>query len=357
MTVTGEGDQAARIRSGLARALDISVVVIVGVWHVVYVMPSLVLSAGLYRETTAELVAWALLAALLVHGSIRLLTGRPAFAHWWRSAVAVIAAGALAVSMVPGDQITGAANWAFGDVVLIGVLLMLRERLIAFGVVFLVNILLNLSVLLLTDHHIDLTVIARFLVIACAGGILVPSAVLLAARALDDAAAVAGFATAQRAESSADREVADALHEARRERYESLRGQVAPLLDGLADGSLDPDSPDVQRRCAIEAARLRRLFAESDDVPDPLLHEVRACANVAERRGVLVELATAGPLPELPLEARRILTEPAIEALVSSNTWARVTVYGGPDEVIVSAVGDQAGRPDPVWLEARWQHQ
>jgi len=84
---------------------------------------------------------------------------------------------------------------------------------------------------------------------------------------------------------------------------------------------------------------------------------VRACANVAERRGVLVELATAGPLPELPLEARRILTEPAIEALVASSTWARVTVYGGPDEVIVSAVGDQAGRPDPVWLEARWQHQ
>jgi hypothetical protein len=349
--MTGVDEQAATIRSGLARALDISVVVIVGVWHIVYVVPSLALNAGTYRWLWVELLAWLLLTAILIRGSARLLAGRPVFAHWLTSAAVLVLAGAGAVSMVPGDQITGAANWAFGDVVLIGVLLMLRERLLAFGAVFLVNILLNLVVLLLTADQIDQSVVARFLVIAVAGGILVPSAVLIAARALDDAAAVAGVATAKRAESEAERQVADTLHEARRERYESLRDQVAPLLDGLADGSLDPGSAEVQRRCAIEAARLRRLFAESDDVPDPLLHEVRACASAAERRGVLVELATVGRLPELPLVARRILTEPAIQALASSTAWARVTVYGGPDEVVLSAVGDR------TWLEARWEYQ
>lgn len=353
MTLVDE--QAATIRSGLARALDISVVAIVGVWHVVYVIPTLVLSLPAYRVPVIEILSWAALAVILVRGSGRLLTGRPAFARWWWSAAVVVGAGAIAVPMVPGDQITGAANWAFGDVVLIGVLLMLRERLIAFGVVFVANILLNLITLVVTDHHVDHTIIARFIVIACAGGVLVPSAVLLAARGLDDAAAVAGSASARRTRSQADRQVADALHDDRRTRYETLRARVAPLLDGLADGSLDPDSAEVQRQCAIEAARLRRLFAESDDVPDPLLHEIRACAGAAERRGVLVELATAGRLPALPLDARRALTEPAIEALASSSGWARITVYGGPDGVIVSAVGDRSDVPDLLWLEARWQ--
>ncbi|MFD7154250.1 hypothetical protein ACFV9C_06620 [Kribbella sp. NPDC059898] len=351
MTVVDE--QSNTIRSGLARALDISVVIIVGVWHLAYVGPSLVLSIPAYRSAPVELVSWCVLAVLLALGSYRLLTARR-LAAWPWTAAAVLATGAVAVSAVPGDEITGSANWAFGDVVLIGVLLVLRERLIAFGVVFLANIALNLAALTIGDHHLDRAVIARFVVIACADGIMIPSAVLLAARALDDVAAVAGSATRRRARSQADRQVADALHEDRRARYEALRSRVGPILDGLADGTLDADVADVQRRCAIEAARLRRLFAESDDVPDPLLHEIRACASAAERRGVLVELATAGHLPRLPLQVRRSLTEPVIEALAATGSWARITVYGEPDAVVVSAVGDCGGAADPLWLDARW---
>jgi hypothetical protein len=358
--MTGNTDQTMVIRSGFARALDISVVAIVCVWHFLYVLPSLVLSAATYRPLFVEVLSWTVLTAFLIGGSIRLLTGRGAFIHWWISLAAVLTAGAAGIAVVPGDQITGTANWAFGDVVLIGVLLLLRERLLAFAILFLANMLINLGALVALDDHIDATVATRFIVIACAGGALVPSAVLLATRALDEAAALAGASVSKRTASRAERLVADALHQIRRERYESLRGRVEPLLDGLAVGSLDPSSVEVQRSCAIEAARLRRLFAESDDVPDQLLHELRACVSAAERRGVLVELAAVGRLPELPLEARRTLTEPAIETLASTSAWARVTVFAGPDEVVVSAVGgcDHAGEVyGPLWLEARWQHQ
>jgi hypothetical protein len=108
---------------------------------------------------------------------------------------------------------------------------------------------------------------------------------LLAARAL--------AATAQRAAAVAEaesavrrrRQVAERLHADRRQRYRTVRDAVAPLLAGLADGTLDPADREVRHRCAVEAGRLRRLFAETDDVADPLLHELRACSYIADQRG------------------------------------------------------------------------
>jgi hypothetical protein len=44
----------------------------------------------------------------------------------------------------------------------------------------------------------------------------------------------------------------------------------------------------------LAATQLRRLFAENDDVPDPLVHELSACIDVAERRGLAVSLAVSG---------------------------------------------------------------
>jgi hypothetical protein len=156
---------------------------------------------------------------------------------------------------------------------------------------------------------------------------------------------------------------------------------VVPLLVGLARGELDPADRRTQRRCAIEGSRLRRLFAETDDVPDPLLHELRACADIAYSRGVLVDMQVVGELPELSLPVRRALTEAPLHVLAGAQRQARVTVLGRSDEVAVSVLADASlGEPaelhtpldraptvtvqesvvaqegeDRRWIQARWR--
>ncbi len=166
--------------------------------------------------------------------------------------------------------------------------------------------------------------------------------------------------------------VAEALHLDRRQRYADL-GAV-PLLAGLAVGALDPADERVRASCAVEAARMRRLFAERDDVPDPLLHELRACVDLAERKGVTVYLGTCGSYPAPPLPVRRALTEPAVALVATAASRARVTVVGSATAVTVSVVADSppptmvtspttTGQVttthgvsgDRLWMEATWR--
>ncbi len=67
---------------------------------------------------------------------------------------------------------------------------------------------------------------------------------------------------------------------------------------------------------------MRRLFAESDDVTDPLEHEIHACVDVAERQGKSVQLSIRGARPALPLDVRRALTEPVIAVLAGARSRA-----------------------------------
>jgi hypothetical protein len=166
--------------------------------------------------------------------------------------------------------------------------------------------------------------------------------------------------------------VATAAHRRRTQRFTELAGTTMPLLEGLADGSLAPTDPVVRQGCAIEAARMRRLFAETDTVENPLLHELRHCADIADRKGVEVELDARGQWPVPPVAVRRDLTDAALTALATAESWARVTVVGSTDVVSVSVVADCAaptvpapatpdvrveifGSDGTVWMEAQWQ--
>jgi hypothetical protein len=140
--------------------------------------------------------------------------------------------------------------------------------------------------------------------------------------------------------------VAEQLHADRRDRYAALAESVTPLLGGLASGTLDPADETVRRACAVEAARMRRLFAEDPTAPDPLLQELRACIELAERNGVAVQFAERGECPPLPRQARRLLTEPAVAALATAKSTARLTVVGRAGTVTVSVVADAP--PDAV---------
>lgn len=117
-------------------------------------------------------------------------------------------------------------------------------------------------------------------------------------------------------------------------------GVTLPLLADLADGVLDPRDGDTRRRCALAATQLRRLFAENDEVPDPLVHEVTACVDVAERRGVDVSLAVSGAAVAVPSDVRRELTGPVAATLSAALGRARVSVLRTDEEVRVAVVAD-----------------
>jgi hypothetical protein len=330
----------------------IAVVLLVGVWHVANDLAALASWAGTYRSVAAEVLAWLALAGVAVAGGFRLVTGRSGRAADRALAGVVLVACAVATAAVPGDALLSGAGWAWGAAGWFGLLVLLRRPLAELGVLIAANSAATLAVLAY-DGMLDRVGLARFATVVY-GTAALQLTVAVAARALDAtgrrAAEVAAAGSAVRRR----RQVADALHAMRQDRYATLHRGLAPLLTGLADGALDPGDGAVRRRCAVEAGRLRRLFAETDDVPDPLVHELRACADIADRRGVLVDLQVRGRVPELDREARRSLTERPLVALAAAERYARVTVVARHDEVAVSVVADTADSADG-WVETRWR--
>lgn len=157
-------------------------------------------------------------------------------------------------------------------------------------------------------------------------------------------------------------------------RYANLRTTTIPLLAGLADGVLDPRAEDVRRRCAVEAARMRRLLSQGHDdgATDRLAHELGAIIDVAERHGASVHLSVRGTPRAVPEHVRRGLLAPISEVLVTARSKARVTVLHGPDQVRVSARCAAPALPvtppeegevslvesvadGQVWLETSWR--
>ena len=101
------------------------------------------------------------------------------------------------------------------------------------------------------------------------------------------------------------------------------------------------------------------------------MHELHASADVAERRGVAVEIETAGPLPQVPSPARRVITDAAIAILTAARSQARITLAAVAAGIAVSFVADTgpvvrlpaAGDGVAIehqqdgsmlWAEARW---
>ncbi|MGH4009310.1 MAG: hypothetical protein ACRDTH_14355 [Pseudonocardiaceae bacterium] len=122
------------------------------------------------------------------------------------------------------------------------------------------------------------------------------------------------------------------MHDHREFRYTRLRLTALPLLGGIGDGSLSASDPEIQRRAALEAARMRRMFAEDSDVADPLAAGLAALIDVVERRGVVrysVRGARAIPPPAIrrhssTRSARRcwgLMTRRESPSAVSTARW------------------------------------
>ncbi|HEX3387454.1 MAG TPA: hypothetical protein VHT94_00305 [Streptosporangiaceae bacterium] len=365
-----------------ARALDIAVVVAAAGWHLAGAGPLLLAHLGSYSSDQFQVAAWCAIALIIAAGSVLLLHGSTRRRTGWALAAAALVISTAAAATCPPAHMLE-FNWSWGTAGWVGVLVLLRRPLGELGVFLTLEALAMFAVLARDGLH-QPNVAAFITVLAGSTGIQV--AISVAARTLHVPAQQAADAATREADVTARQAVADQIRGARQARWQELRVTAEPLLLGLAAGTADPADPAVQRACAVEAARLRRLFAEGDDTPDPLVHELHACADVAQRRGVAVDIETTAQFPAaqspgpqlpgaqltaVPPEGRRAITDLVIAVLVNAISRVRVTVNRTVTGVIVSLVCDSPADPDlpsaraglvvdsqrdgqSLWVEARW---
>jgi len=349
------------------RAFTIAVVFLVAGWHLAGAGGQLLHDRSAYGSFAFQAAMWLVMALAIAAGSVLVLRGAPAWRPAWTVAVIALAASTAAAAASPAGQML-AVNWAWGSAGWMGVLVLLRRRFAEIALFLACETLATLGVL--AWDGLNRSDLAGFLaVLAWSTGAQV--AVAAGVKALDGAAGQA--ADAARSEHAARERAATAeiIRAARHTRWLALQESAVPLVAELATGTADPGDARVRVRCAVQAARLRRLLAEGDEVPGSLLHELHASADVAERRGVAIEIETAGPLPQVPGPARRIITDAAIAVLTVALSQARITLVAVAAGIAVSFVADTgAGVRMPavgegvaieqqqdgsmLWAEARW---
>jgi hypothetical protein len=360
--------QPTAVMSGrYQRAFTIAVVFLVAGWHLAGAGGQLLNNRSAYGSFAFQCAMWLVMALAITAGSVMELRGAPGWRPAWAVAVIALAASTAAAAASPAGQML-AVNWAWGSAGWTGVLVLHRRRFAELAWFLAAEALAILGVQVWDGlHRSDL---AGFLaLLAWSTGAQV--AVFAGVRALDVAAGQA--AAAARSEHAARERAATAkiIRAARHARWLALQESTIPLVTELAAGTADPGDAQVRLRCAVQAARLRRLLAESDEVPGSLVHELHASADVAERRGVAVEIETAGPLPQVPGPARRVITDTAIAILTAARGHARITLAAVPAGIAVSFVADtgavvrlpaaaqgvaieQQQDGGMLWAEARW---
>lgn len=350
----------------LLAGLRIAVTTIAGA---VLVTASLPRKLDVHEPLLPQVVAYGVLVAILAAEIVGILRGW----EWRRARVPALAlvllASALSTWSLAPEFLLTSTDWSFGTSGWLGVVLLFGRPLPELAGFLGLNLAITaVRVLTVPGHDADLVL---GLVAGAVGTVGFPLACGLAStivrRIADDAERAAERAAAIRTEET----VATTLYAAREARLARLDVQVEELLHGLADGTLDPDDPEVRRACDLEAARLRRFLAEADQADDQLLHELEHGADVAERRKVLVEFDRAGSWSTPPADARPALADGVLAGLTAARTRARVTVIGIGSTLTVSVTADGGDwapelrtHPDvthtvitteeQTWIESTW---
>jgi hypothetical protein len=340
------------------RAFTIAVVFLVAGWHLAGAGGQLLHNRPAYGSFAFQAAMWLVMALAVIAGSVLVLQDVPGWRPAWAVAVIALAASTAAAAASPDGHML-AVNWAWGSAGWIGVLVLFRRRFTELAWFLAAEAAAILAVQVGDGLH--RTDLAGFL------ALLAWSTGAQVALAAGQAAAAAQSEHAAR-ERAATAEIVQA---ARHARWLALQESAVPLVAELAEGTADPGDAQVRIRCAVQAARLRRLLAEGDEVSGSLVHELHASADVAERRGVAVEIETAGPLPPVPGPARRVITDAAIAILTAARSRVRITLAAVAAGIAVSFVADTGAvvllpaigdgvsiehQQDGAmfWAEARW---
>jgi hypothetical protein len=349
------------------RAFTIAVVFLVAGWHLGGAGGQLLHDRPSYSSFGFQVAMWLIMALAIAAGSVLVLRGAAGWRLAWVIALVALAASTAAAAASPAHQML-ALNWAWGSAGWTGVLVLLRRRFAELAWFLAAEALATFGVQVADGLH--RTDLAGFLaLLAWSTGAQV--AVAAGVRALNVAADQAAVAARSEHAARERQATAAAIAAARHDRWLALQENAVPLVAELAAGTADPGDPQVRSRCAVQAARLRRLLAEGDEVPGSLVHELHASADVAERRGVAVDIETAGPLPPVPGPARRVITDAAISILTAAGSQTRITLATVAAGVAVSFVADtgavvalpaggdgvaiQQQQDDGLlWAEVRW---
>ncbi|MFJ8581317.1 hypothetical protein [Micromonospora sp. NPDC093277] len=339
---TDRAEAAGAVASASDRAARIGAVTIALAWHLAIDLPALS-GTGISPTASAVVAAgWLVTTAVGVAAGVRLLRGGLPPAR--RLAAVLLVVDVAVFAAVGGGQLFAAANWAWGGLGWFFLLVLWRRPVRWLLALLGAHATIALAVVIV-DGVTAPADLARYAMYVY-GVSSLPAAVFIGGTALSTLARDRAATAAATMAVEAERVAAEQARGERRARLGLVSGTAEEVLAELAAGDADPADPEVRRRCVLAAARLRRLIAESDDVPDPLLHELRAAADLAERDGLPIELVAVGVPPELPVEVRRRLTDPLTAALADARGWARVTVVAGPDEVVVSLVTPDHDGPD-----------
>ena len=360
-------EQLAEITQRLQRGLRVAVVTIAAV---ILVLPlSFTRNLDQYQPLWPQLVAYGVLSGVVVAEIILIVLRRAWSRLRWAAVTLVLAVDLLSRWALPAGATVTSADWIFGALGWMGVILLL-DRPLRYLAAFLAVHEMVTFVAIVLPGAATRDVLLNF-VAGSLGTIGYPLASGIAALVLRGVARTAARAAHEAEESRTAEEIGIRVHQNRQERFAALNGSAGPLLQGLADRTLDPADNKVQRACAIEAARMRRLFAETDTVDEPIVHQLRHAADIATRRGVVVDLEPKGTWPDPPLSVRRALTDAVLPAVTTAQSWARIGVVCIDGILSVNAVAD-CGIIEPIpaadpavevtavsdknttWVEARW---
>ncbi len=349
--------------------LWVAIVVTFG-WYLAGVLPVVVDSWYRYGLATSGAVTWLVYAVLGVASAALVLRGGGHGPALPLAVCPILLAGSVVGSLVTPGGVIDHFNWPFTMVGWFAVLALWRRPLAELIAFYVVNVMASAIIIVVMDEASRVGV-ARFIALCC-GISALQITVFVGSRMVTAMARRGAEAEDELARTRVAQIAAEAVQAARRSRYETITGTVAHLLDGLAKGHLDLTDRSARQQVAVAVTRLRRYLVESDDVPDRLWHELQACTDAAERRGIAVDLvAPAGQIPPLPVEIRRALTEPIIAALAATASKARITTVAYPDEVVVAILADaQLDSPVPslhdavesshdaeggmLWAQAHW---
>ncbi len=307
--------------------------------------------SGNATELPRNLLCLAVFLAATAASALRIVRGT----HWrvlaWVWIAAVLGTSALVRTALPADQIASLPDWSPSPLGFVALAVLLGQR-----VIFMVGVVAANAVIgffcLLKGGMLDVDTLIRFGSDAIDVSVFQLAGALFY-RQLEQIAGATERDLDVRQELDARESTATQLAVDRAHRSNAIEATIVPLLRALADGTADPQDPQVRTAARVESARMRRLFAEIDAVDDPMLHEVRASIQAVERLGVAVVLETRGQVPELPVALRRALLETPMSTLASAVSAARVVIIADAESVSVSVVTD--GPPGPQQPDgAQW---